>query len=195
VSDLHDQPDDATPLSAEEREGLIPSQVTIRRELNEVEAQNILEGSLWAMERKRPLISTEFARSLHQRMYGKVWSWAGEYRKTNKNIGVDANQIGRRMHETIEQFRYWLENKTYEPDELAVRFHHALVAIHPFPNGNGRWSRLMGDLMAIQLGQRRFSWGGRVDIGEHGRTRESYIAALKAADNHDMAPLIAFARS
>ena len=195
MSGLHDQPDDAaTPLSPEERDGLIPAHIALRRELNEVEAQNILEASLWAFERKRALTNVDFARNLHKRMYGKVWRWAGEYRTTNKNIGVDANQIAPRMYEAMEQFQYWVDNETFTPDETAARFHHGLVTIHPFPNGNGRWSRLLGDLLAIQLGQPRFTWG-RANLGQQGNDRDRYIAALKSADNHDIGPLLKFARS
>ena len=195
MSGLHDQPDGAaTPLSPEERDGLIPAHVTLREELNEVEAQNILAASLWAFERKRPLITVDFSRNLHKRMYNKVWQWAGDYRTTNKNIGVDANQIFPRLYEAMEQFQYWLEHQTFPADEIAVRFHHTLVAIHPFPNGNGRWSRLMADLLVVKLGQSRFTWG-RANLAQQGNDRDIYIAALKTADNHDIRPLLAFARS
>jgi Fic-DOC domain mobile mystery protein B len=196
MSGLHDRPADAaTDLSPEEREGLIPAHITLRSELNEAEFQNILEASLWAFQRKRPLATEAFARRLHQSMYNKVWKWAGEYRKTGKNIGVDAAQIQLRMYETMEQFQYWIDHsEIYPPDELAVRFHHALVLIHPFPNGNGRWSRLIGDLLAVQLCRPRFTWGA-ADLGTAGAMRDTYIAALKAADNHDIEPLLTFARS
>jgi Fic-DOC domain mobile mystery protein B len=196
MSGPHDRIDDAaTDLSPEEREGLLPAHITLRQELNEVEQQNILEATLWAFERKRPLTSEVFARGLHKRMYGKVWRWAGTYRKTGKNIGVDPHLIPQRLYEALEQFQYWLDHpEIYPPDELAVRFHHALVAIHPFPNGNGRWSRLMGDLMVVQLGRPRFTWGCS-DLGAEGAMRSSYIAALRSADGHDFAPLLAFARA
>jgi Fic-DOC domain mobile mystery protein B len=198
MSGLHDPTDDAaTDLSPEEREGLIPAHITTRAELNEAEFQNILEASLWAFERKRPLTTEAFAKRLHQAMYGKVWRWAGTYRETGKNIGVDPNRIQLRLYETMEQFRYWIEHpEIYAPDELTVRFHHALVLIHPFPNGNGRWSRLMGDLLAVQLGRLRFTWGGGTDLGTPGDMRNAYIAALRIADTQDdTVPLLNFARS
>jgi Fic-DOC domain mobile mystery protein B len=196
MSGLRDRPDAAaTDLSPEEREALIPAHITLREELNEAEQQNILEAALWAFERKRPLTSEAFAKGLHKRMYGRVWKWGGTYRKTGKNIGVDANLIQQRMYETMEQFQYWINHpEIHPPDELAIRFHHALVAIHPFPNGNGRWSRLTGDLLAVQLGRPRFTWGGN-DLGVKGEMRDTYIAALKSADNYDFGPLLAFARS
>ena len=135
-----------------------------------------------------------FGRGLHWRMFGEVWRWAGTYRTTNKNIGIDYGLIHHRLAEVLDTTRYWVESKTFPPDEIAVRFHHALVFIHPLPNGNGRWSRLMADILVVRLGQPRFSWG-RSALRAGDETRRAYIAALKAADNHDFTALIAFARS
>ncbi len=195
MTELHDQPDNAaTRLSPEEREGLIPAHITLRRELNQLEQQNILEADLWAFERHRPLTTEAFAMGLHRRMYGKVWKWAGKYRTTEKNLGVLPHEIQVRLIGVLRDFDYWIANQTFPPDELGVRFHHALVAVHPFPNGNGRWSRLMGDLLAVQLGRPRFTWGG-ADLRAVGGGREIYIAALNAADKCDYAPLFDFARS
>ncbi len=189
-----DVPIHATPLTAEEREGLIPSHVTLHRELNELEQQNILEADTWVFARRHNPLRRAFLRSLHHRMFGKVWRWAGVYRSSNKNIGVDREQIQIRLDEALDNVRYWIEHKTFPPDEIAMRFHHELVFIHPFPNGNGRWSRLMADILAIRLGQPRFSWG-RSSLRAADKTRQAYIEALKAADNHDFTALIAFARS
>jgi Fic-DOC domain mobile mystery protein B len=194
VTAPNDVPIHATPLTAEEREGLIPSHVTLHRELNELEQQNILEADTWVFARRHNPLRRAFLRSLHHRMFGKVWRWAGVYRSSNKNIGVDREQIQIRLDEALDNVRYWIEHKTFPPDEIAVRFHHELVFIHPFPNGNGRWSRLMADILAIRLGQPRFSWG-RSSLRAADKTRQAYIEALKAADNHDFTALIAFARS
>ena len=127
-------------------------------------------------------------------MFGKVWRWAGIYRTSNKNLGVDRSQILPRLYEAFEQTRYWIEHETFPPDEIALRFHHALVFIHPFPNRNGRWSRLMADILVVRLDRRRFSWG-RNALRAASETRSAYIAALKAADTHDFRPSLAFARS
>jgi len=189
-----DQPEDATPLTPDEREGLIPSHVTLRSELNELEQQNILEADAWASLRRRDPVKEPFGRNLHRRMFRDVWSWAGTYRSSDKNIGVKWQLNLPRLYEALEQTRFWIENKTFSPDEIAVRFHHALVFIHPFPDGNGRWSRLMADILVVKLGQKRFTWG-RNALGAAGETRSTYIAALKAADNHDFTALLAFARS
>jgi Fic-DOC domain mobile mystery protein B len=192
---LFDEDDEAnTPLEAEERDGLIPSYITLRRELNEAEQINIAGAARWLSSRKRDVLDEAFLRTLHQRMFGQVWRWAGEYRRTPRNIGVDAYRIGVDMAQAIDDARYWVANKVFEPDEIAVRFSHRLVAIHPFPNGNGRFSRLVGDLLARQLGRPPFTWG-RTSLVDAGATRRAYVEALRAADNHDIAALLAFARS
>jgi Fic-DOC domain mobile mystery protein B len=192
---LFDEDDEAnTPLEAQERDQLIPSYITLRRELNEAEQINIAEASKWLASRKRNVLDERFLRNLHTRMFGKVWKWAGDYRKTPRNIGVAAWRIPMDVAQAIDDARFWVSNETYLPDEIAVRFSHRLVAIHPFPNGNGRFSRIVGDLFAQQLGQRRFSWGS-ANLVDPNETRQAYVAALRAADDHDFDALIAFARS
>ena len=188
------QDDGRTELTEEEREGLIPSYITLRSELNEAEQANILEAEEWAFARKRGLLEEGFLNNLHKRMYGNVWRWAGRYRTSGKNIGIDAYRIPTELRQLLDDCRYWIENGTYEPDENAVRFHHRMVSIHCYPNGNGRHARLAADLLLKSMGQERFSWGGEnlIDVGE---TRERYIDALQAADEHDIGPLLEFVRS
>ncbi len=194
MNGLDEEPDDATPLTPEERDGLIPTHIALRRELNELEQQNIIAASAWAFGQRRSPVAEPFGRNLHKRMFGQVWRWAGVYRASDKNIGVPHWEVPVRLREALDNTRYWIENKTFPNDEIAVRFHHALVFIHPFPNGNGRWSRLMADLLIVVLGGERFSWG-RSSLRNADDTRSAYIAALKAADGHDFGALIAFARS
>ena len=192
---LFDEDDEAnTPLEAEEREQLIPSYITLRRELNEAEQINIADAAKWLASRKRDVLDGKFLRNLHSHMFGQVWKWAGDYRKTPRNIGVDAWRIPMDVAQAIDDAKFWVANETYPPDEIAVRFSHRLVAIHPFPNGNGRFSRMVGDLLAQQLGQPRFSWGS-ANLVDPNETRQAYVAALRAADAHDFDALIAFARS
>ena len=193
---LFSDDDDAnTPLTAEEREQLIPAYITLRHELNEAEQINIGQALRWAAARKkRDVLDQNFLRQLHKRMFGDVWRWAGQYRTSARNIGADAYRITMDVHQAIDDACYWIEHETYPPDEIAVRFSHRLVAIHPFPNGNGRFSRLIGDLLAQQLGQAPFTWG-RANLVDAGETRARYIEALRAADNHDIKPLLLFARS
>jgi Fic-DOC domain mobile mystery protein B len=191
---LADQDHAATPLSDEEREGLIPSYITLRSELNEAEQANIQEAENWALKRKRDVLGERFLNNLHKRMFGRVWRWAGDYRRTGKNVGVDAYRIPTELRALIDDCRYWMENGTYEPDEIAARFHHKLVWIHPYPNGNGRHARLATDLLLIAMGKKRFTWGS-TSLVDPGDTRRAYVAALQAADRHDFAPLFAFVRS
>lgn len=192
---LFDEDDEAnTPLEAEEREQLIPSYITLRRELNEAEQINIADAAKWLASRKRDVLDEKFLRNLHTRMFGQVWKWAGNYRKTPRNIGVEAWRIPMDVAQAIDDAKFWVANVTYSPDEIAFRFSHRLVAIHPFPNGNGRFSRMVGDLLAQQLGQPRFSWGS-ANLVDPNETRQTYVAALRAADAHDFDALIAFARS
>jgi Fic-DOC domain mobile mystery protein B len=195
MTDAFHADDDATPLTPDEREGLIPTHITLRGELNELEQNNIAEADRWAFERKRNVLDEAFLKNLHRRMLNKVWRWAGEYRQTEKNIGINPPfRIQPETHQIIEDAKFWIENKSYAPDELAVRFHHRLVFAHPFANGNGRWSRLAADLLIVQQGGKRFTWGS-VNLRPAGDVRRAYIDALHAADNHDLEPLIKFARS
>lgn len=193
--DLFAEDDDAnTPLEAEERGALIPSYITLRRELNEAEQVNIASAMKWLSSQRGDILDEKFLRRLHKEMFGQVWKWAGDYRTTARNIGVEAYRIGTEVAQAIGDTRYWVEHETYSPDEIAIRFSHRLVAIHPFPNGNGRFSRLVGDLLAQKLGQAPFTWG-RANLIDPNETRQAYVVALKAADNHDFDALIAFARS
>jgi Fic-DOC domain mobile mystery protein B len=189
-----DTDDHATPLTPEERRELIPTHITLRSELNELEQQNIADADRWAFGRQRNVLDEAFLRGLHQRMFNRVWRWAGKPRTTERNLGVAPHLIETQLRQAIDDAKYWVEHKSYEPDELAVRLHHRLVSVHPFPNGNGRWSRLVADLEAVRLGRPRFTWG-RVSVQAAGAARRAYIDALKAADNHDFGALIAFARS
>ncbi len=191
---LAEQDDSSTPLSLEEREGLIPSYITLRGELNEAEQANILDADAWAFSRKRNVLDQHFLNTLHRRMYGNVWRWAGRYRRSQKNIGVDYYKIPTELRALLDDCRYWLEHDTYPPDEIAARFHHKLVSIHCYPNGNGRHARLAADLLLTSLKRDRFSWGS-ANLIDAGATRAIYVAALRAADNHDHGPLFAFVRS
>jgi Fic-DOC domain mobile mystery protein B len=189
-----DPGDAATPLSEEEKEGLIPSYITLRSELNDAEQANIVEAEDWAFSRRRDVLGESFLNKLHKRMFGRVWRWAGSFRDSGKNIGVDVHNIAPELRQLLDDCRYWIDKETHEPDEIAARFHHRLVWIHPYPNGNGRHARLATDLLLISMDRPRFSWGGSklIDVGE---TRKRYIDALHAADRHDIGPLLAFVRS
>ena len=191
---LVEQGDASTPLSPEELEGLVPSYITLRSELNEAEHANIVDAEEWAFQRKRDTLSEKFMNDLHKRMFGRVWKWAGQYRRTGKNIGVNAYRIPIELRNLLDDARFWIEHGTYEPDEIVARFHHRLVWIHPFPNGNGRHARTAADLLLVAMGRPRFTWG-RENLVDAGQTRHAYVDALRAADAHDYGPLLAFVRS
>jgi Fic-DOC domain mobile mystery protein B len=191
---LEEQIDGQTPLTEEELEQLIPAYITLRHELNEAEQSNILEAEEWAFTRKRDVLSEKFLDNLHKRMFGRVWRWAGKHRQSNKTIGIDAYRIPTELRQCLDDCQHWIDNSTYEPDEIAARFHHRLVLIHPYPNGNGRHARLATDLLLVSLGRPRFTWG-RVNLVDVSKTRTTYIEALRAADNHDIGPLLEFVRT
>jgi Fic-DOC domain mobile mystery protein B len=189
--------DGNTPLSPEEQDQLIPD-LTTKEELNEWERQNILEAYGWVFDRRNvrlqnPL-SEAYVRELHRRMFDQTWKWAGIYRTTEKNIGIPHYQIREVLAALLGDARYWLEHQTFAPDELAVRFHHRLVWIHPFANGNGRHARFMADVLVQRAGRPAFTWGG-ADMVRPGNFRSNYIAALRSADASDIRPILKFARS
>jgi Fic-DOC domain mobile mystery protein B len=194
VDDLFAQRNDATPLPLEEQRDLLPAYIAYRRELNEAEQENIMRAQNWALARRRDLLSERFITDLHKRMLGDVWRWAGKFRLSERNLGIRFYEIPAAVRQLLDDVKGWIEYKSYPPDEIVVRFHHCLVQIHPFPNGNGRHARLMADLLIMRLGGERFSWGS-ANLQAAGDVRGLYIAALKAADNHDIGPLLTFARS
>ena len=197
MTDLFQEPEDATPLEPGERNGLLQSWITHRKDLNEAEQENIVAGAAWARGRRRlpidRMLTDDFVRTLHKRMFGEVWEWAGTFRSTERNIGIQAYRIAVELTNLLGDVRYWVEHATFPPDEIAIRFHHRLVAIHPFPNGNGRHARLAADLLVEKLGRQPFSWGGG-SLADVGELRARYVTALRSADNHDIGPLLAFAR-
>jgi len=186
-----------TPLELDEAEQLIPSWISTRGDLDSAEQENIADAVEWALRTVRApseILDEGFLRRLHRRMFGEVWRWAGSYRTSARNIGVDAWGIVEKMGVLLADVRDWLEHDTYAHDELAVRFHHRLVGIHAFPNGNGRHARLAADLLIRSLGAPTFTWG--IDRDEDpGSLRTAYITAILAADAGEIEPLLAFARS
>jgi Fic-DOC domain mobile mystery protein B len=193
---LFDADDAATPLTEDEKQGLIPSHIALRRELNEAEQAGILAALGWAESRQREVLDEGFLRRLHKEMFRDVWKWAGVYsqQRNRHPVGLDGHKISPAMHQLVQDVKYWIENRTYPPDEILARFHHRLVFIHPFPNGNGRHSRLATDLLAKQLGVPAFTWGRGNIAKAGGETRKAYVDALRAADDHDFGKLLAFVR-
>ncbi len=189
-----------TPLSEEEKEGLRIKSITTRGELDEVEQRNIEEAILWIIGRRKrftvdEIITEEFIKELHRRMLNEVWEWSGEFRNSDKNIGVSKYQIGIELRMLLDDCKFWITENTYVPDEIAIRFKHRLVSIHCFANGNGRHSRLMADIIIEKIFRRPvFTWGGQ-NLSEGNEVRSRYLTALRAADKGNFELLIAFARS
>ena len=186
--------DGHTSLAEEDRRGLIPSYISTRRELFEAEERNISRALLRRSPTVEQVLDDAYLRSLHHDMFGDVWNWAGHYRTRDTNIGVPFERIPGAVRALVLDARTWVEFDTYTPDELAVRFHHRLVAIHPFPNGNGRHGRIAADYLIAGLGGTVFTWGARSGKGID-ELRRIYLAALYTADTGDEVELLAFARS
>jgi Fic-DOC domain mobile mystery protein B len=189
-------PDGATPLNKDEKQGLIPTHITTRGELNRWEQDNINEALVWVRKNKsKEILNEPFLKLLHKRMFGNVWKWAGQFRKTDKNLGVPWYDISAELKKLCDDAEYWIENKTFPADEIAARLHYRLVSIHLFPNGNGRHARLAADILLVNvLGKPAFTWGN-VNLAKHGDVREKYIESLQAADRSNYKPLLEFARS
>ncbi|SRR6266404_787293 len=192
--------DASTPLNEEEQKGLKPNLAT-RRELDDWEYKNVLEARVWAtdsrqLKRYDPLTES-YVRKLHEQMFNQTWKWAGTYRSSEKaNIGVPFHQIRNMVPALLGDARYWVDHHTFDIDEIAIRFHHRLVWIHPFPNGNGRHARLLADVIATKFGRDTFTWGSK-ELVDEGPARTEYIRCLKLADanNDDIQPLMKFVRS
>lgn len=192
--DIFEADDNSTPLTADEKDGLKLKWITLRSELNEVEARNIAQAQIWLINSKnKDIFSASFLCMLHKKMFGEVWKWAGIFRTTERNIGVAPYQIPIKLMQLFEDVKYWIENKTYSNHEIAVHFHHKLVQIHPFPNGNGRISRLMADIIFQKLEGKTLYWGNTnlVNVSE---VRKKYINALRKADAGDYSDLIEFTK-
>lgn len=194
MSGVMGYPDGATPLDPDEMEGLRFKHIATRGELDQLEQANIIEGMNWLKKQKIPDVLTEgFVCDLHKRLFGQVWKWAGSFRKTEKNIGIDPRQVAIQLRQLLDDTQYWIDNDTYPPKELAAKFHHKLVYIHLFPNGNGRHARIMADAILTKLMNKpAIDWAGGHRLEEMSERRAQYISALRAADGHDFGKLFNF---
>jgi len=194
MNNLMDDSDGATPLDPDELEDLKLKHITMRGELNEVEQVNVQNGMLWLQrKRKKPVVSEEFVRELHRQLFGEVWRWAGTFRQTEKNIGIDPIYIGVQLRTLLDDAAYWAEHTTYQPIEAAARLHHRLVKIHCFPNGNGRHARIMADAYLKEcFSHAPIDWAAGHDLLGSNKRRDTYIASLRSADAGDYMPLLAF---
>jgi Fic-DOC domain mobile mystery protein B len=186
-----------TPLDEDEKDGLLIKTISTKGELDEFEQLNIQQAIEWSIKTKielKQLLSEDFLLLIHKKMFGEVWDWAGKKRKTNKNIGVDKTQISIETKKLIDDCNFWIENNSFNQDEIAIRFSQRLVKIHLFPNGNGRHSRLVADIMISKVFNKPvFTWG-RSDLSKNNTIRKEYLQAIYKADNDDYRPLVDFAR-
>jgi len=189
-------PEGATPLDPDDAEELLPSHIASRAELNAWEQANIATAADWLARRRKghSVLSVEFMRELHRRMFDETWKWAGRFRTSGKNIGVPAHAIAPALRDILDDVAYWVKHATYPTDEIAARFHHRLVRIHPFPNGTGRHARLLAGALLAELGAPPFTWGAG-DLDRKGDVRARYLEAIRRADAGDYEPLFAFVRS
>jgi Fic-DOC domain mobile mystery protein B len=186
-------PEGATPLDPNELGGLKHKHITTQGELDQLEQANIESGLQWLSRQRAHVLTDDFVVTLHKQLFGDVWDWAGTFRKTGKNIGIDPNHIPVELRSLMGDAKYWADNKTYSSQEAAVRLHHRLTKIHPFPNGNGRHARIMADTVLKKVyGAEPIDWAGGHDLQKMNERRTTYIAALKAADRGDIGPLLQF---
>lgn len=189
--------DGQTPLSDDEKSGLLIKTITTRGELDEFEQLNIEKAVEWTLNHKfvkEKIFTEEFVKLVHKKMFENVWKWAGTFRKTEKNRGVNWIKIGIELRILLDDAKYWIDNKTFSPDEIAIRFKHRLVSIHCFPNGNGRHSRVMADIITESIfGNNVFTWGNSILV-KPDNVRREYIESIRFADNGDILPLLKFAR-
>lgn len=186
--------DGHTELSPEDHEGLIPTYIATRGELFEAEQRNISQALLRRPPQTEELLDDKYLRNLHNAMFGQVWNWAGQYRTRETNIGIEPTQIAVAVRSLTDDVNWWIDSETFEIDEIAVRFHHRLVAIHPFRNGNGRHGRVAADYLARALGAEPFTWGRLLRLATSD-LRRAYLSALKNADAGEISQLLIFARS
>ena len=184
-----------TPIDADELAQLVPKHVTTQNQLNEWEQANLVEALMWLKRGRHPAVLTEaFCRELHKRMFGKTWKWAGSFRRSDKNIGCDWRHVPLRLRQLLDNTQFWVNDKVFPLDEIAVRFHHQLVLVHAYPNGNGRHARLMTDCLLREAGGDPFSWGQEAELVADSGVRAAYLDALREADVGDMRKLTVFVR-
>lgn len=196
MTDLFETIPGQTPLSPDDVSGLIPGHIRLRSELNEWEQNNITKATQKYLMRRRTLglHDPEVLKKIHHDMFDETWKWAGKYRQTDTNLGKDWHRIPEEVKKCCDDFLFWHQNTIYPPIEIAVRLHHRLVVIHPFPNGNGRHARLVADIYLHQQKIPALSWG----LGHLQTTsdlREHYISALQQADGGNFKSLLTFAAS
>ncbi|WP_027477803.1 Fic/DOC family protein [Curvibacter gracilis] len=118
----------------------------------------------------------------HRRWLGNVYEWAGQERSVNMGKGgfnfAAAAQIPRLLAGfEAEVLQRWTpcDHLSHEGLVEAIAVSHVeLILIHPFREGNGRLSRLLADVMAVQAGR------NPLDYSSWESHKAGYIAAIHA---------------
>jgi len=192
-----DYPEGATTIDADELADLIPTHITLQKELNEWEQKNISDATELYYNKQftiEEILEFSFILEVHKKMFNETWKWAGKTRKTLKTLGVPIERIFEETEYLLGDTVFWIENNTYSNNEIGARFHHRLVQIHLFPNGNGRHSRFVTDLLMKSIGNELFTWGNK-DLYNQSSVRNNYINSLKEADNNNYKLLLDFVRT
>lgn len=176
--------------------GLRVKGISTRAQLNAAEAENVLKATLKYLasrpSRRTAPFSVAWMLKLHREMFGHVWSWAGEIRTCDLNIGVPYFQVRQELYNLAEDLATW-RKFGHDFVEQAARLHFRSVRIQPFLNGNGRWARMLANILLKQNRSPIVEWPEEV-IGTESTVRNEYIAAIKEADGGDDEPLIALHR-
>lgn len=157
------------------------------------EAKNITRATIKYFsktpDKKIAPFSFEWFLILHQEMFGDVWDWAGKLRQVELSIGVQAYLVSTELKKLVDDLAFWDEHKTFSVIEISARLHHRAVQIHPFKNGNGRWSRMLANIYLKQNGLNPTKWNEDL-LSKENPHRDDYIQALKFADDRDYSQLI-----
>jgi len=189
-------PEGATPIS--DCSGLIPTWVHNLNDLNRVEAENIMNAQRKyfraPVNDPKNWFQVDELKNIHRAMFGEVWEWAGMYRQSVTSVGIKPILIPAKLAELCHEVLYWFQypvELTFV--EMAARIHHRVVFIHPFENGNGRFSRLVADRFLLALRCAYPIWPDH--LNKDSGTRKDYISTLKNADKGNYEPLVDYMKS
>ncbi|MBT3984304.1 MAG: mobile mystery protein B [Bacteriovoracaceae bacterium] len=177
--------DGQTPVDESIRKDLIPDHINDMTELYESEIENIALGIEWAKTTKKNHRDYFTWLEVHKHMFNDVWKFAGNTRKVELNNPdfLMPYEILPQLKDLQENLIFWLENKTFDDRELMARVHERLLTIHPFKDGNGRWARLLVNMICEKQNIEVPSWGK--EIKEDDKRRSIYISAVKKARKDD----------
>lgn len=174
--------DGQTPLPPELQKGLKLKHIQNMGELDEFEEKNIAEGLVWLKKNNENYRQYNFWEKLHKKLFGNVWSWAGKLRdhELDNPYFLLPHHIRPALKTLEDDFEYWLKKREISFNEIAARFHERIETIHPFPNGNGRFGRILVEHFCLKEKAEVPKWGMAIKNDPKLR-REKYIDALDEA--------------